>query len=109
MLTDGDIPLFNSLRDWRQKKARDAGLPPYVVFNNTQLAAIAQKRPRSLNALSLIEGVGRAKLEKYGHDLLRLIACGGPGALDEKADPGEEAITALEPPSPGAPGEAAHD
>jgi ATP-dependent DNA helicase RecQ len=74
MLTDGDIPLFNTLRDWRQKKARDAGVPPYIIFNNAQLAAIALKRPHSLNALSLIDGIGRAKLEKYGHELLHMLA-----------------------------------
>jgi len=74
MLTENDISLFNTLRTWRQKKARDSGVPPYIICTNAQLAAIACRRSHSLNALSLIEGIGRAKIEKYGRELLQITS-----------------------------------
>ena len=65
-----DEPLFDHLRQWRNQKAQQEGVPPYVICNNTQLAKIAQLRPQSLSALSQIDGIGKAKLNKYGQAML---------------------------------------
>jgi superfamily II DNA helicase RecQ len=49
-------------------------VPAYVVFHNATLAEIAERRPRTLAELALVPGVGPAKLERYGHDVLAALA-----------------------------------
>ncbi len=72
---DGDAQaLFEALRSWRGDTARAHAVPAYVVFPDATLQAIAQARPRSLDALREISGVGDKKLERYGDALLALIA-----------------------------------
>jgi len=66
-------PAGERLRAWRLERARDDGVPPYVVFHDTVLHAIAEAQPRSLGELSQIAGVGPAKLERYGDALLALL------------------------------------
>ena len=60
----------------RPETARVHAVPAYVVFPDATLQAIAQARPRSLDALRGISGVGDKKLERYGDALLALIAEG---------------------------------
>jgi ATP-dependent DNA helicase RecQ len=73
ILEEADWPLFNSLRDWRNNLAREEGMPPYVICTNKQLAQIAHRRPESLNKLSAIEGMGKAKLDRYGAAILSVV------------------------------------
>jgi DNA helicase-2/ATP-dependent DNA helicase PcrA len=61
------------LRDWRLERAKADNVPPYVVFHDSVLHAIAEARPSSLGELSQIAGVGPAKLERYGTDVLELV------------------------------------
>jgi DNA helicase-2/ATP-dependent DNA helicase PcrA len=61
------------LRDWRLERARADGVPPYVVFHDSVLQAIAAAHPSSLGELAQISGVGPAKLERYGDELLALV------------------------------------
>jgi ATP-dependent DNA helicase RecQ len=70
----GDAPLFEALRAWRRGRATEQKLPPYVIFHDTTLAAIARRRPATVDALAGISGVGQAKLERYGADVLRVVA-----------------------------------
>src|SRR5262249_29942041 len=67
-------PAGERLRAWRLTRAREDGVPPYVVFHDTVLRAIADAQPRSLGDLSQIAGVGPAKLERYGDAVLALLA-----------------------------------
>ncbi len=67
-----NTPLFNLLRDWRRERAMKIGKPPFVVFNNMQLATITARKPDSLQGLAAIEGVGPTKLEKYGKEVLAI-------------------------------------
>ncbi len=76
LVAEADVPLFNALRDWRAARARRDGLPVYVICDNRQLAAIVTARPQSLAQLGEIEGIGKAKLERYGTDLLSVLARG---------------------------------
>ncbi|MBP9154685.1 MAG: DNA helicase RecQ [Xanthomonadales bacterium] len=71
--THGDA-LFERLRAWRAQTARAAGLPPYVIFHDATLAAIAAVHPESHSDLAGISGVGAKKLERYGDDLLRVLS-----------------------------------
>lgn len=64
---------FEGLRSWRLEQARRQGVPPYVVFHDRTLIEIAQASPTTLEALARLGGVGRAKLERYGEELLQLL------------------------------------
>jgi ATP-dependent DNA helicase RecQ len=72
-----DEPLFQALRRWRLEVARAQGVPPYVVFHDTTLAAIAAARPRGRAALAAVPGVGAAKLDRYGDAILDVVAGAG--------------------------------
>jgi ATP-dependent DNA helicase RecQ len=69
-----DAPLFEALRVWRRELAAEQKLPPYVIFHDATLAAIARRRPATTDELAEISGVGQAKLERYGADVLRVVA-----------------------------------
>ena len=85
-LKDDDLPLFNTLREWRLERSRSEGVPPYIVFDNVQLARIAKNRPESLAGLQAIPGIGKGKSEKYGNDIIKLTAATlDPQLFDEKS------------------------
>jgi ATP-dependent DNA helicase RecQ len=69
-----DEPLFERLRAWRGRVAKEQKLPAYVIFHDATLRAIAALRPASLEELGTVSGVGRAKLEKFGADVLETIS-----------------------------------
>ena len=66
-------PLFEALRDLRRDLAKEAGVPPYVVFHDSTLRSMAESRPGSLSELGALPGVGAKKLEAYGQQFLRVI------------------------------------
>jgi DNA helicase-2/ATP-dependent DNA helicase PcrA len=61
------------LKEWRLQRARADNVPPYVVFHDSVLRAIAAVRPATLGELAQISGVGPAKLERYGEEVLALV------------------------------------
>jgi len=65
---------FEAIRQWRNNRARDEGKPPYVLFTNNQLIAIARGRPTSKAALAEIHGVGESKLAAYGDEIVAILA-----------------------------------
>jgi superfamily II DNA helicase RecQ len=69
----GDGAAFEALRAWRTARARTDAMPPYVIAHDATLAAIAEARPRSLAALRRVKGMGPAKLERYGDDILAVV------------------------------------
>ena len=70
-------PLFDALREARRKIAAEAGVPPYVVFHDSTLREIAAKKPRNLNELATVQGVGATKLERYGKAMLLALSTNG--------------------------------
>ncbi|MGH3465819.1 MAG: DNA helicase RecQ [Kribbellaceae bacterium] len=72
--TQKDDPLLDRLKAWRMEQARQQAVPPYVVFHDATLSAIAAARPRDLGSLATIPGIGAKKLERYGPALLDLLA-----------------------------------
>jgi len=68
-----DTPLFEALRQVRRELAAASGVPPYVVFHDATLRAMAAERPRSLDDLGRITGVGARKLEAYGAAFLTAL------------------------------------
>lgn len=76
---DRDEVLFEALRDWRAGRAKELGQPAYCVFTDATLTAIAEQRPGSVAALVKIPGIGQAKLDKFGDDVLALVSGIAPG------------------------------
>ncbi len=68
-----DAGVFEALRALRRRLAEEKGLPPYVVFHDATLKEMAALRPRTLEELARIHGVGEAKLAKYGRDFLEAL------------------------------------
>jgi DNA helicase-2/ATP-dependent DNA helicase PcrA len=67
-------PMFHALRRWRLERAKADDVPAYVVFHNSTLALIAERVPRNMAELAAVPGVGPAKLERYGPELLAALA-----------------------------------
>ena len=65
--------LFDALRDRRRELARAQGVPPYVIFHDATLEAMAEQRPRTLEAFAALPGVGEKKLERYGTTFIEAI------------------------------------
>ncbi len=63
-----------SLTEWRLTRSKADGHPAYVVLDNATLDAIAAANPSSLAALGRIKGIGPAKLDRYGADILGVLA-----------------------------------
>ena len=73
-LDDAAQARFAALKAWRGEVARAHNVPAYVVFHDATLAQMAHECPGSLDALAAIGGVGAKKLERYGEELLRVLA-----------------------------------
>ncbi len=71
---DIDAALLEQLRQWRASLVAASGAPPYTVFTDMTLQAIAELRPMTDEDLVQISGVGRAKAERYGPALLTMVA-----------------------------------
>ena len=67
-------PLFEALRNLRRELAAEAQVPPYVIFHDAVLRAIAATRPATLDALARIPGIGARKLEAFGARFLAAVA-----------------------------------
>jgi ATP-dependent DNA helicase RecQ len=67
------VETLDRLRRWRLETARAAGVPAYVVFHDSTLAAIASARPTSEAELLRVSGVGEFKLRKYGDQVLEVL------------------------------------
>ncbi len=68
-----DDPLFDALRELRRDLAREAQLPPYVIFHDSVLRDMASQRPASMEELGRISGVGAKKRQSYGDAFLAVI------------------------------------
>ncbi len=71
---ESDDPLYTALKRWRLDRATADAQPAYVVFHNSTLAEIAARRPVDLRELGAVPGVGPAKLERYGRDVLAVLS-----------------------------------
>jgi DNA helicase-2/ATP-dependent DNA helicase PcrA len=67
-------PTYVALKEWRLKRSKADEIPAYVVFHNSTLAEIAERRPQTIAELASVPGVGPAKLERYGRELLDALA-----------------------------------
>ena len=72
-LSTADDALFQLLRKWRADTAREQSVPAYVILHDKTLRELAEVRPTSHGLLAGITGMGSAKIEHYGAELLDLI------------------------------------
>ncbi len=66
-------PLWHILKAKRTELARSQNIPPYLIFHDSTLLEILNRRPQNLTEMSHISGVGQAKLERYGDEFLQVI------------------------------------
>src|SRR5690606_34107186 len=72
--------LFEALRQERSRIAREQQVPPYVIFHDSTLRAMASAMPRNRSELETIPGIGAAKLKRYGEAFLAVIAANRPAS-----------------------------
>jgi superfamily II DNA helicase RecQ len=73
LTADGEA-LAGQIREWRAAEAKRLRVPAYVVMHDRTVAALAQARPKNPRELLGIDGIGPAKVERFGEELLRLCA-----------------------------------
>ena len=70
---DIDMALWEALRAHRRELAEEQGVPPYVIFHDSTLQAMAELMPSTLEAFGDLPGVGIRKLDKYGQGFINVI------------------------------------
>ncbi|WP_096784242.1 DNA helicase RecQ [Rhodobacter sp. CZR27] len=73
LVSEEDAPLLSALKAKRRALAEAAGVPAYVIFTDRTLIEMAERRPRDLDDMAGITGVGAKKLESYGTTFLAVI------------------------------------
>jgi len=73
-LPEAAQPIFDALRAERLRLAKQQGVPPYVIFHDTTLKAIAMARPSTMDEMLVLPGIGQGKLERYGEAFLAVLA-----------------------------------
>jgi len=66
-------PLWQALKAKRSELAREQGVPPYVIFHDSTLLEMLDRKPQTLTEMGQISGLGQSKLSKYGDDFLRVL------------------------------------
>ena len=73
-LSAADEALFQVLRQWRSDTAKEQAVPAYVILHDKTLRELAEVRPLSRGLLATVIGMGSAKIEHYGAELLSIIS-----------------------------------
>ena len=71
--TSSAEPYESALREWRSGAAKRASVPAYVVLNDSELAGIATRRPRTLAELARCKGIGPNRLDRWGDEMLAAL------------------------------------
>ena len=66
--------IYDEMRLWRGRKAKQDGMPPYLILNNRELANLAVKGPKTISQLREIDGIGEAKAKRWGEEILSVLA-----------------------------------
>ncbi len=73
-LSDMDNNLLDKLKKWRSKTAKTQSVPAFVIMHDKTLKQIATLKPDTKNDLLAVDGIGKAKLEKYGEDVMEIVS-----------------------------------
>ena len=71
---NADPAMYQALKTWRSATARASGVPAFVIFHDTTLAAVAEAKPRDRRSLLALPGMGPVKADRYGAALLAVVA-----------------------------------
>ena len=71
---DVDEDLVARLRSWRLERSQEDAVPAYVVLHDATLRELAAVRPQTLGELAGVKGFGPVKVDRYGDDLLAVLA-----------------------------------
>ncbi|MDQ1436121.1 MAG: ATP-dependent helicase UvrD/PcrA [Actinomycetota bacterium] len=77
-VTHASPQLVDALKAWRRQRAASDGVPAYIVLSDAHLEGIADRRPESLMELAGCTGIGPTKLERYGDEIVAVIADSPP-------------------------------
>jgi superfamily II DNA helicase RecQ len=66
--------VYATLREWRKAKAAQEAVPVYTIFTNEQLAEIAENQATTKAGLQAIDGIGEARVKKYGDEVAKIVA-----------------------------------
>jgi superfamily II DNA helicase RecQ len=80
VLNEADFAVFSRLRDLRKVIAEKEAVPAYAIFTNEQLAAMVTGKVESLTEMGKIDGIGAARIEKYGAAFLKALTEKGGAA-----------------------------
>ena len=76
-LDDASPAVIDALKAWRREEARKRGVPAFVVMPDKTLYTLAVVRPRDVDVLRTVRGIGPKMADKYGAEILDVIACAG--------------------------------
>ena len=68
-----EVNIMARLKDWRAKLAREYNLPAYIIMHDKTIIEIIENNPSTIEELGRVKGIGPAKLEKYGNEILRIL------------------------------------
>jgi ATP-dependent DNA helicase RecQ len=71
--TEVDGALVEYLREWRRNKARERKVPAYIVLHDSVLEELCRRRPRNLQELESVTGIGERKADVYGEEILQAL------------------------------------
>jgi len=77
LATPGRRALFERLRAWRAEQARSQDVPPYVICHDRTLIDISLRQPTDMDGVLAVPGLGARRAERYGAELLALVAAHG--------------------------------
>ncbi|RVT82027.1 DNA helicase RecQ [Rhodobacteraceae bacterium CCMM004] len=81
LVSDEDAPLLSALKAKRRALAEAQGVPAYIVFTDRTLIEMAETRPRTLDDMARIGGVGATKLDRYGAAFLEVVNGAAPAPM----------------------------
>ena len=73
-LDETEKEAYEALRAWRAAKAKQEGIPPYMIANNKQLAKIVRLKAGTKADLAKVSGIGDAKIQQHGEEILRVLS-----------------------------------
>lgn len=79
LLDEAERYLWEQLRSWRAKMAKEHGVPAYVIFHDATLRELARQCPKTEDELRQVTGIGARKFDKYGDYLIEILRSCEPG------------------------------
>lgn len=72
-LSGEELIIYNKLKDWRLKKAKELNLSAFIILYNSHLMSIARHKPSTLEDLENVNGIGKSKVEKFGIEIIEVL------------------------------------